>query len=108
MSGTVEKDEKTTGEADRKNNVNILVNGTSLSFTLDPYKESIMREAAQRLNEAENSFRINAKLSDERDYFRYAALLVASNLVRLERESKDLEKTMDDRLDEILKIVDKY
>ena len=88
--------------------VNILVNGASLSFNLTQKQESIMREAAEKLHQIENSFRTEAKLSDEKDYFRYASILLASNLVNIERKIDDKEQHLESKLNEILKIVNNY
>ncbi|MBE9488170.1 MAG: cell division protein ZapA [Bacteroidetes bacterium] len=88
--------------------VNILVNGASLSFNLTQKQESIMREAAEKLLKIENSFRAEAKLSDEKDYFRYASILLASNLVNIERKIDDREQHLESKLNEILKIVNNY
>lgn len=93
-------------ERQEKHSVTILVNGSLLSFNLNQARESVMREAAGKLIEVENQMRQRSKLTDDKDYFRYAAILLASRLVSLEREKAVSEERVNNALEDILKIVE--
>lgn len=92
-------------ESQERHSVTILVNGSLLTFNLNPARESLMREAAGRLIEVENQMRSRSKLSDDKDYFRYAAILLASRLISLEREKIATDDHVNSVLEDILKIV---
>ncbi|MEG1554295.1 MAG: cell division protein ZapA [Rikenellaceae bacterium] len=92
-------------ESQERHSVTILVNGSHLTFNLNQSRESVMREAAGRLQEVENQMRSRSRLTDDRDYFRYTAILIASRLVSLEREKDASDKHTNEVLEDILKIV---